>query len=79
MNQALFVNIFAYTLGKFAGRKTARETLAYLDRILWPLCKIHPNAGLYAAAASARCQILFTEDLQAGRTVHGVEIRNPFA
>jgi predicted nucleic acid-binding protein len=31
------------------------------------------------AAAAARCQILFSEDLQAGRTVRGVEIRNPFA
>lgn len=91
-----FLNV---ALGKFAGRMTSSETLAYLDRILWPLCKIHPNAGLYAgavsikeetgwtfydslivsAAAAARCQVLFTEDLQAGRVVRGVEIRNPFA
>ena len=91
-----FLNV---ALGKFAARMTSNETLAYLDRILWPLCKIHPTAGLYAgatsikeetgwtfydslivsAAASARCQILYTEDLQAGRVIRGVEIRNPFA
>ncbi len=91
-----FLNV---ALGKFAGRMTSHETLAYLDRILWPLCKIHPTAGLYAAAASikeetgwtfydslivsaavaARCPVLFTEDLQAGRVIRGVEIRNPFA
>jgi predicted nucleic acid-binding protein len=91
-----FLNV---ALGKFAARMNSNETLAYLDRILWPLCKIHPNAGLYASAASireetgwtfydslivsaaaaARCQILYTEDLQTGRAVRGVEIRNPFA
>jgi predicted nucleic acid-binding protein len=91
-----FLNV---ALGKFAGLMTSRDAMTYLDRILWPLCKIHPNAGLYAGAASikeetgwtfydalivsaavaARCQLLFTEDLQAERLVRGVEIRNPFA
>jgi predicted nucleic acid-binding protein len=91
-----FLNV---ALDKFAGHMTSSEALAFLDRILWPLCKIHPSAGLYAgaasikdetgwtfydslivsAAAAARCQVLFTEDLQAERVVRGVEIRNPFA
>jgi len=34
---------------------------------------------IVSAAAAARCQVLFTEGLQAGRVVRGVEIRNPFA
>ena len=34
--------------------------------------------GLMGARAAARCPVLLTEDLQAGRTVRGVEIRNPF-
>jgi predicted nucleic acid-binding protein len=32
-----------------------------------------------AAAASAGCETLYTEDLQAGQTVAGVKIVNPFA
>jgi predicted nucleic acid-binding protein len=91
-----FLNV---ALGKFSGRLPAGEAMRFLDRVLWPLCKIHPNASLYvgavsimeetgwtfydslivSAAAAARCRILFTEDLQAGRVVRGVEIRNPFA
>ena len=33
---------------------------------------------IVSAAAAARCPVLFTEDLQTGRVVRGVEIRNPF-
>ena len=32
-----------------------------------------------SAASRASCAILLSEDLQAGRVVRGVEIRNPFA
>jgi len=90
-----FLNV---ALEKFASRLSTGETTKYLDRVLWPLCKVHPTAGLYAcavsimeetgwafydslivsAAAAARCPVLFTEDLQTGRVVRGVEIRNPF-
>jgi predicted nucleic acid-binding protein len=31
-----------------------------------------------ASAAAGKCRILFSEDLQSGRIVQGVEIRNPF-
>jgi len=35
--------------------------------------------AFYDSLTSApRCPVLFTEDLQAGRVVRGVEIRNPF-
>ena len=39
--------------------------------------------GLYdslvvASAAAGKCRVLFSEDLQSGRILHGVEIRNPF-
>ncbi len=90
-----FLNV---ALGKFASRLSTGETTRFLDRVLWPLCKVHPTAGLYtgavsimeetgwtfydslivSAAVAARCPVLFTEDLQAGRVVRGVEIRNPF-
>ena len=90
-----FLNV---ALGKFASRLSTAETTRYLDRVLWPLCKIHPTAGLYtgavsimeetgwtfydslivSAAVTARCRVLFTEDLRAGRVLRGVEIRNPF-
>jgi predicted nucleic acid-binding protein len=33
---------------------------------------------ILASAAAGKCQVLFSEDLQSGRTVQGVEIRNPF-
>lgn len=34
---------------------------------------------IVAAASQAECAILITEDLQPGRKIRGVEIRNPFA
>ena len=90
-----FLNV---ALGKFASRMSTVDMARFLERVLWPLCKIHPTAGLYlgavsimeetgwtfydslvvSAAVAARCTVLFTEDLQAGRMVRGVEIRNPF-
>jgi predicted nucleic acid-binding protein len=33
---------------------------------------------IVSAAVAARCPVLFREDLQAGRVVRVVEIRNPF-
>lgn len=33
---------------------------------------------IVASAAAGKCRVLFTEDLQAGRNIDGVEIRNPF-
>jgi predicted nucleic acid-binding protein len=36
------------------------------------------DALLVRAAIIARCAVLFTEDLQAGRKIGGVEIVNPF-
>jgi predicted nucleic acid-binding protein len=81
----------------------ARVTVAsaaqlYLERVLWPMCAVLPEAGLYkgaleireetgwsfydalilSAAVAGRCAVLLTEDLQDGRRVRGVEIRNPF-
>jgi predicted nucleic acid-binding protein len=90
-----FLNV---ALGKFASRLSTGETTRFLDRVLWPLCRVHPTAGLYmgavsimeetgwtfydslivSAAIASRCPVLLTEDLQAGRVVRGVEIRNPF-
>ena len=34
---------------------------------------------IVAAAVEAECNVLLTEDLQHGRKIRGVEIRNPFA
>ena len=34
---------------------------------------------IVAAAASAHCTQLLTEDLQPGQTIRGVTVRNPFA
>ena len=75
-----------------------RESRLFLEQVLWPLCEILPDAGLYAIALDVRdetgwayydslivgaavrggCDILLSEDLQDGRVVRGVEIRNPF-
>jgi predicted nucleic acid-binding protein len=33
---------------------------------------------ILASAAKGKCQVLFSEELQSGRIVNGVEIRNPF-
>ena len=37
------------------------------------------DALIVASALAARCDTLLTEDLQAGRRVHGLTIVNPFA
>lgn len=34
---------------------------------------------ILASAAAGKCRVLMSEDLQAGRTIHGVEVRNPFS
>ena len=34
---------------------------------------------IVASAAAGKCRLLISEDLQAGRTIQGVEIRNPFS
>jgi predicted nucleic acid-binding protein len=49
-----------------AARLTAREPISFWD------------AMLIAAAARAKCARLYTEDMQHGRTIHGVQIINPF-
>jgi predicted nucleic acid-binding protein len=36
------------------------------------------DSVIIASAAAGKCQVLFSEDLQAGRVIQGVEIRNPF-
>ena len=37
------------------------------------------DALIVSSAAAAECRVLFSEDLEQGRVVRGVEIRNPFA
>jgi predicted nucleic acid-binding protein len=34
---------------------------------------------IIAAASQAKCRVLYTEDMQDGRTIAGVTVRNPFA
>lgn len=34
---------------------------------------------IVSAAIEAECSVLYSEDLQAGRVIEGLEIRNPFA
>jgi len=31
-----------------------------------------------AAASEARCHVIYTEDMQAGATINGVLVKNPF-
>ncbi len=49
-----------------AARLSAREPISFWDALL------------LAAAARARCSRIYTEDMQHGRTIHGVKIVNPF-
>lgn len=55
-----------YPLIREAARLSAREPLSFWDALL------------LAAAARARCARIYTEDMQHGRTIHGVKIVNPF-
>lgn len=86
-------------LRKFRVALPPSQVQAFLDEILWPVCEVLPDTGLYsealsivsetgytfydslivAAASQAECKVLLTEDLQSGRKIRGVEIRNPFA
>lgn len=49
-----------------AARLSTREPVSFWDALI------------LAAAAQARCARLYTEDMQHGRTIHGVKIVNPF-
>src|ERR1700693_1433631 len=51
------------------------EALAILEETGWTFY----DSLIVASAAAAKCGLLFTEELQGGRTVRGVDIQNPFA
>src|SRR5262249_3194206 len=73
---------------------TTADASDYLQRILWPICEVHPTAALYEKALAIRekaewafydslivagalisgCAVLYSEDLQDGRIVEGLEI-----
>jgi predicted nucleic acid-binding protein len=38
----------------------------------------HKNSLIVAAALSGGCQALYSEDMQSGLKIHGLEIKNPF-
>lgn len=37
------------------------------------------DASIIAAVLQARCRVLYSEDMQDGRMIDGLTIRNPFA
>ncbi len=49
-----------------AAKLSSREPISFWDALL------------IAAAVKGRCARLYTEDMQHGRTIHGVQIVNPF-
>lgn len=72
--------------------RTRVERLSRLDVVLVrpelifgaiDLCRLHPlsfwDALVVRSASAAGCGRLLTEDLQAGQTIDGVRIENPFA
>lgn len=74
MSQAFFLdtNIFVYSFDRSHLRKQKRAQSLIAEAIE------SERSLIVSAAAAARCRILFTDDLPAGRVVRGVEIRNPF-
>ncbi len=59
----------------FPDRAMYADALSVTEETGWAFY----DSLIVSAAAQSRCALLLTEDLQAGRTVRGVEIRNPFA
>jgi predicted nucleic acid-binding protein len=51
------------------------EALSVLEETGWTFY----DALVVSSAVAAKCGVLFSEDLQHGRVVRGVEIRNPFS
>ena len=60
---------------KFPARFTDDDLQEFLEQALGPLCAVLPSQELYLAGG---CQTLYSEDLPAGRKIHGLEIKNPF-
>jgi len=58
----------------FPDRALYADALSIVDETGWTFY----DSLIVGAAVAARCPVLFTEDLQTGRVVRGVEIRNPF-
>jgi len=59
----------------FPDRALYADALSIVDETGWAFY----DSLIVSAAAQSGCAVLLTEGLQAGRTVRGVEIRNPFA
>jgi predicted nucleic acid-binding protein len=59
----------------FPDRALYADALSIIDETGWSFY----DALIVSAAVQSRCSILLTEDLHNGRTVRGVQIRNPFA
>ncbi|MBI4755543.1 MAG: PIN domain-containing protein [Betaproteobacteria bacterium] len=71
---ARVVNTYAAWVASPTGADTVRRALQLRERF-----RFSPwDALIVAAAIEARCEILYSEDLQNGQRVDGVEIRNPF-
>ena len=84
---------------KLTPAMTSEDKQGFVDRMLLPLWRVMPSAGLFreglsiqdryrfsfydsmivAAALSAGCRRLYSEDLQHGQKIGKLEIVNPFA
>ena len=51
------------------------EALSIADETGWSFYE----SVIVSSASAAGCGVVLTEDLQAGRTIRGLEIRNPFS
>lgn len=58
----------------FPDRALYADALSIVEETGWTFY----DSLIVGAAAAAGCPVLLTEDLQTGRVVRGVEIRNPF-
>ena len=58
----------------FPDRALYADALSIAEETGWTF----HDSLIVSAAAQSRCSVLLSEDLQDGRTVRGIEIRNPF-
>ena len=58
----------------FPGASLYSSALSIADETGWTFY----DSLIVSAALAADCSVLLTEDLQHGRTIRGIEIRNPF-
>jgi predicted nucleic acid-binding protein len=71
---------FNVALRRFAQPMQPSDASQYLGAVFRPLLAVHSwyDSLIVSAAIQARCDLLYTEDLQHGQRFGALQVKNPF-